>query len=69
MRLRRTTGSQPALCGGWYGWNDWWFRVLGRGLSFEDHRVRPPLFSERMGYAVFWHLGPFCLRVLPRWEL
>lgn len=42
----------------------WWFRVWGLGLSCTDHRVTPPLFSERNGYLRRLHVSPWCLRVL-----
>jgi hypothetical protein len=45
-------------------------RVCGWGLGIADHRVTPPLFSERYSgrYGVarrhFWHIGPWCIRTL-----
>lgn len=36
----------------------------GAGFSIINHRVSPPLFSEREGFRQYRHLGPFCLRRL-----
>lgn len=43
-----------------------WFRVFGYGLRFVDHRVCPPVFSEREGLRRGWHVGPYCVMWLPR---
>jgi hypothetical protein len=46
----------------------WWFRIFGRGILVEDHRVYPPLFSERYGKRRHIHFGNWCIRYLPkRW--
>lgn len=44
------------------------FRVCGYGLSITDHRLNPPLFSERNGRRRPRprHLGPWCFAPLAR---
>ncbi len=44
----------------------WWFRLLGYwyGLSWADHRIVRPLFSERYGYRKGLHVGSWCFMLL-----
>ena len=49
-----------------YGWRDWFFRVLGWGLSIEPLRGHRPLFSERYGYRKAWHVAGLCVKPLRR---
>lgn len=41
-----------------------WFRVFGFGLACTNHRVNPPLFSERYGYRKRLHIGHLCFKIL-----
>lgn len=49
-----------------------WFRIFGYGFRIVDHRLNPPLFSERNAgrfgqrKRYYWHLGPWCLMALSR---
>lgn len=49
--------------GAFYG-TGFWFRVFGFGLSVQDRRARPPLFSERYGYVRYLYLGNWKLKLL-----
>jgi hypothetical protein len=36
------------------------------GVGYSDHRLLPPLYSERNRpgkLAHYWHIGPWCLRL------
>ena len=46
----------------------WWFRLLGWGLSWEDHRIHRMLFSCRNNLGGH-HVGPHCFRFLHRKDL
>jgi hypothetical protein len=47
-----------------------WFRLFGYGLALADHRVSPPLFSERYNgrhgvrKRFYLHVGPWCIKFL-----
>jgi hypothetical protein len=41
-----------------------WFRIFGTGLSFNDRRKHPPLFSERNGLARVLRIGWLSIRLL-----
>jgi hypothetical protein len=43
-----------------------WFRWNGAGWILYDHRIQPPVFSEREGYTRCWHLGPYGVQRLMR---
>lgn len=40
------------------------FRVCGYGVSAEDRRIHPALFSERYGYSRVLRVGPWSLKFL-----
>lgn len=42
----------------------WWFRVLGVGLSWKDTRIHPLMFSERNGYRKGLRVGSWQFHVL-----
>lgn len=45
-----------------------WFRLLGYGLAWADHRLHPPLLSERYagqhGFrrGIYLHVGSWCIQ-------
>lgn len=41
-----------------------WFRVFGIGLSLQDRRVHPALFSERNGFVRVLRVGPYSIKAL-----
>lgn len=41
-----------------------WFRVLGYGLSVADRSIHPPLFAERNGYVKVFRLGKWAIKPL-----
>lgn len=43
----------------------WWFRVLGVGLSWKDTRIHPLMFSERNGYRKGLRVGSWQFHFLP----
>jgi hypothetical protein len=43
-----------------------WLRVFGRGLSVQDRRVLPAMFSERNGYRRVLRIGPWAIEPLSR---
>lgn len=46
-----------------------WFRLLGVGLAWRDHRSWPPRFTERYSgqhgitRRTFVHFGPWCVHL------
>lgn len=56
--------TDPKLLSGACYPGGWWFRILGRGIHYHDHRVVEPLFSERMGFKKRLRLGPHCFGLL-----
>jgi hypothetical protein len=44
----------------------WWFRVLGVGLSWKDTRIHPLVFSERNGFRKGLRVGLWIFHFLPR---
>lgn len=55
----------------WRGHRMGWVRLFatGWGLHVQDHRITPPLFSERNGYTRGLHLGSWCFKVLRPYRL
>lgn len=43
-----------------------WIRIFGYGVRVVDHRVTPPMFSERMGAKKVLHIGFWCFAYLPK---
>lgn len=41
-----------------------WFRLFGYGIAIVDHRIYPPLFSERNGFRKCLHVGHFGIQLL-----
>jgi len=54
----------PIFCG-MVQKGQWWFRVLGVGLSWKDARIHPLMFSERNGYRKGLRLGAWQFHFLP----
>lgn len=48
------------------------FRLFGYGAGLTDHRIDPPLFSERyngthgISRRTYIHIGPWCVRIYGR---
>ena len=43
-----------------------WFRVCGYGISINDMRIHPPLFSERQGHRKALRIGHFSIKLLKK---
>lgn len=44
-------------------WDEWYFRIAGRGIGLRNHERIRPMFSERnrIGPNRYFHFGPRCL--------
>ena len=43
-----------------------WLRIMGHGISVNNKRKFPPLFSERNGYRKVFYIGKWGIEFLSR---